>query len=135
MALAIAIVLALLSLAVLTYPFVRRRQMFEPSVRADLAEPPGGSALLFDEMRRLRGDLDVGTITEEDFAGRMRELRLAAAAAMRDEENEAIPPLLAEEESARLSDPGLEEGPGTHQPAKSDCEGAPDTTGPDAERG
>lgn len=87
MAYIIGTLLALLSLIVISYPFLKPRLQSRAISRPDeLEELARARQSLFDEMDRLKLDLDVDNITQEEYEERMGGVRHTAAASFRDEE-------------------------------------------------
>ena len=87
MAYIIGTMLALLSLIVISYPFLKSRLQSQAISRPDeLEELARARQSLFDEMDRLKLDLDVDNITQEEYEERIAGVRRAAATSLRDEE-------------------------------------------------
>jgi len=87
MAYIIGTLLALLSLIVISYPFLKPRLQSQAISRPDeLEELARSRQSLFDEMDRLKLDLDVANITQEEYEERIGSVRRAAAASFRDEQ-------------------------------------------------
>ena len=87
MAYVIGILLTLLSVVVLAYPFLKaRRAALEAKETAAVEELVRARQTIFDEMKRLRLDLDVNNITPEEYQQRTASLRRDAAVNLRREE-------------------------------------------------
>ena len=88
MAVLIGVLLAMLAVVVLLYPFLRVR------FRSRASQGDGTSALaglgaregIYDEIRALRLDHELGSIDEQEYKERLHGYRLQAAAVLRDEE-------------------------------------------------
>ena len=84
---AIAVLLALLSLIVISHPFLRAHLQSKANSLSDLSEEPDRSnRSLFDDIDRLNLDLDLGNVTPEEYERQMNALRHAAAANLRAQE-------------------------------------------------
>ena len=87
----IALMLALLSLLVVSYPLLKARQRettsSEPSDTEDHLGRNVESA--FDEIDRLQMEFELGTIETQDYQRQMDELRRTAAESLRAYEQEA----------------------------------------------
>ena len=83
MAVVIALLLAALALGVVVYPFFRYRS--RDRAGSGVEAPPGREAI-YEDMRMLDLEHDLGAVSEKEFQGRMRAYRLRAAADIRDQE-------------------------------------------------
>ena len=84
---AIAVLLALLSLIVISQPFLKAHLQSKANSPPDPAEEPDRSnRSLFDDIDRLKLDLDLGSVTPEEYERQMNALRHAAAANLRAQE-------------------------------------------------
>ena len=83
----IGILLTLLSMIILTYPFFRaRREVLQARNTTKAEEISHARQKIFDEIRRLNLDLDVNNITTQDHQQRTDALRRAAAINMYEED-------------------------------------------------
>ena len=87
----IALMLALLSLLVVSYPLLKAREreghFRSPSDDRDRLGQSVGDA--FDDIDRLQMEFELGTIEAEDYQRQMDELRRTAAESLRAYEQEA----------------------------------------------
>ena len=85
MGLIIGILLGLLSLVVLVLPFFRRGRVGELNDRN-----PGGlrekRISIYQEIRTLENDLNLGQVSSEDYEKRLQDYRLRAAELLMEEE-------------------------------------------------
>ena len=88
----IALLLALLSILVVSYPLLKTRQREAPS-----PEPSDTQARLdrrihdaFQDIDQLQMEFELGTIEREDYQHQMNELRSAAAQSLRAYEQETF---------------------------------------------
>ena len=83
----IALLLTILSIIVISHPFLKARlQTKEKSPPDPSKEPVQANQSLFDDIDRLRLDLDVGNVTPEEYERQMNALRHAAAENLRAQE-------------------------------------------------
>ena len=83
----IALLLALLSLIVISHPFLKAHLQTKANSSPDPSkEPVQPNQSLFDDIDRLQLDLDVGNVTPEEYERQMNALRHAAAANLRAKE-------------------------------------------------
>ena len=88
MSVLIGVLLALLAIAVVIYPFVKAR--FQPrspltSVPPDRVDP-GGRETIYEEIRTLQLEYELGSIDEREYEEQLRAYRLQAASALREQE-------------------------------------------------
>ena len=87
MAYVIGFLLALLSVIILAYPFLKARLRATVGREVSKAEELARARqAIFDEMGRLKLDLDVNNITQEEYQQRMAGLRRNAAVNLRRKE-------------------------------------------------
>ena len=88
MAVLIAALLAVLVIAVVLYPFVKSRFSGQTTpARDSLPEVRSGSReAVYEEIKTLRLEYELGSIEESEYQERLQEYRLLAATALRDEE-------------------------------------------------
>ena len=87
MAILISILLAVLIIAVLLYPFVKaRRRGRPPSVQNSSIELGSQRHTIYEEIKTLQLERDLDKVEEDDYQHSLQQLRLQAAAALRDEE-------------------------------------------------
>ncbi len=81
----VAIVLAVLILAVLVYPFTKRRKVTEASVEPieQVASADTLRHLLYREPVTLRNEYEAGNISIQEYEAQIGELRIEAARLMR----------------------------------------------------
>ena len=88
MAVLIGVLLAILVMAVVIYPFVKAR--FQPRSAPVAASPdrvdPEGHETVYEEIRTLQLEYELGGIDESEYEEQLRAYRLQAAAALRDQE-------------------------------------------------
>ena len=82
----IGLALALVCAAILALPFLRARRSSMDREMDDLAETTRQREAVYDEIRTLQLERDVGRIEQQEYEARLRRLRLEAAAILRDEE-------------------------------------------------
>lgn len=110
MAYIIGTMLILLSLIIISYPFLKSHLPSRAILRPEeLEELDRTRQPLFDEMERLKLDLDVVNITQEEYEERMAGLRRAVAASLRDEELLPTSGNLDEAKALEVLDSELEE--------------------------
>jgi hypothetical protein len=106
--------LVLISLAVLVYPFLNRRKYAlagDPSIeRLRVAR-----MRVYRQITDLEGDFQAGDLTQQDYEDQLRELRLAAARIMQQEERLGVTVSDAEQlereiQAARRAKTGPPEG-------------------------
>ena len=87
MAVLIGVLLAILVIAVVIYPFVKAR--FQPRSPLAVAPPdrvdPGGREAIYEEIRTLQLEYEMGSIDESEYEEQLRAYRLQAAATLRDQ--------------------------------------------------
>ena len=88
MAILIGTLLAILAVAVLLYPFLRVRFRSRASLGDGTfpAAGVGAREAIYDEIRALQLDHELGSIDEQEYEERLHGYRLEAAAVLRDEE-------------------------------------------------
>ena len=83
----IALLLALLSILVISHPFLKAHLQTKTNPSSDPSkEPVQPNQSLFDDIDRLWLDLDVGNVTPEEYERQMNALRHAAAENLRAQE-------------------------------------------------
>ena len=87
MSVLIGVLLALLAIAVVIYPFVKSR--FQPrspltAVPPDLVDP-GGRETIYEEIRILQLEYELGSINEREYQEQLRDYRLQAAAILHEQ--------------------------------------------------
>ena len=124
MAVLIAGLLAILSVGVILYPFWKAWSRTGPSpAQGSPVEPGQGEGSdVFEEIRTLQLEYELGAVDEADYRDRLRADRLRAAAGLRDREQ--LDRALEEEILAQRAD-------GRQLPPASPGEGRTDD-GPDA---
>ncbi len=82
---AIGVLLALLAIGVVVYPFVRSRRSQRPfqSASAGMAQPEEAA---LDEIRTLQLERELGRLDEEEYQARLRDYRVRAASLLREED-------------------------------------------------
>ena len=107
--------LAVLAIGVILYPFWRRRfRQPSPAVRGQAEHPGEAGAAIYEEIRTLQLEYQLGAIDEADYQARLRSSRLRAAAALRDrdlQEQELDLALEDEIRAARSAKKGDEDAP------------------------
>ena len=85
MGIAIGVLLALLAIGVVVYPFVRSRRSQKrfQSANAGMAQPEEAA---LDEIRTLQLERELGRLDEEEYQGRLRDYRVRAASLLREED-------------------------------------------------
>ncbi len=78
--------LALVCAVVLALPFLRARRSPMDREMDDLAETTRQREAVYDEIRTLQLERDVGRMEQQEYEVRLRRLRLEAAAILRNEE-------------------------------------------------
>ena len=87
MAYIIGALLALLSLIIISYPFLNPRLQSQVISRSyELEELAKARQSLFDELDRIKLDLDVDNITKKEYEELIGSVRRSAAESFRDEE-------------------------------------------------
>ena len=77
--------LAILAIGVVLYPFWRRRfRQPPPAVQGPPGHVGDDRTAIYDEIRTLQLEYQLGAIDEADYQERLRSSRLTAAAALRD---------------------------------------------------
>ena len=87
----IGTILALIIVAVILYPFFRRSHSLEPQSMQNQYGEKSLSPLrnrIYQEMLTLKSDFEAGYLTEKEYETHFNELRVAAAATIRDEETQ-----------------------------------------------
>ena len=110
MAVLIAALLSILAVSVVLYPFVRNRSRFRSTLATEhLAPGQRSRESVYEEIRTLQLERDLGRVDEAEYQDRLRTLRLQAASTMRDEErhSRALDRALEEEVSRAQSGGGL----------------------------
>ena len=84
----VALILTLLSIAVLTWPFIRRERGAMPriSVLDVLQEALWREQQVFDEIKTLILDYDLGNVPHSEYEERLGDHRMRAAYALRERE-------------------------------------------------
>ena len=73
---AIVVLLALLSLIVISHPFLKAHLQSKANSPPDPSEEPDRSnQSLFDDIDRLKLDLDLGSVTPQEYERQMNALR------------------------------------------------------------
>ena len=86
MAFLIALLLVVLTIAVLLYPFVKlRRRGDKPKLDDSFLETGSKRGAIYEEIRALQLEYDLGRISEEDYQQRLQRYRVDAAATLREE--------------------------------------------------
>lgn len=99
----IGLLIAALVVAVVTWPFLRKRHGEPAAAPARLSERARlrrARQDVYEQIRQLQADRGSGLATDDDYAGYLRELRIAAAELMRSEQ--ALPDELSTEEKLEL---------------------------------
>ena len=80
--------LAVLAIGVVLYPFWRRRFRHpSPEVQGPAGHPEGDDrTAIYDEIRTLQLEYQLGAIDEADYKERLQSSRLTAALALRDQD-------------------------------------------------
>ncbi len=87
MAILISVLLAALIIAVLLYPFVRGRHKGRPSSVGDsLVQLDSQRHSVYEAIRTLQLERDLDKVSEDEYQHRLQQLRLQAAAALKEEE-------------------------------------------------
>ena len=109
MSVLIGVLLALLAIAVVIYPFVKAR--LQPRSPLAILPPdrvdPEGREAIYEEIRTLQLEYELGSIEEREYQEQLRDYRLQAAAALREQE---IDLLVEEEITAARKAIGVERG-------------------------
>ena len=96
MAVLIGVLLAILVIAVVVYPFVKAR--FQPrypltdaspapaGLWPDRVDPGGRETMIYEEIRTLQLEHELGSIDESEYEEQLRAYRLQAAATLREQE-------------------------------------------------
>jgi len=79
------LLLAIIVLALVLLPFFRKRQDQPASVVDTVNQIETRRDELYQEMRTLQQDFDIGNIAREDYESRIRALRLEAALTLREQ--------------------------------------------------
>ena len=87
MAILISVLVGILSIALLLYPFIKRR--FAHSARSSEI-PQGqlgldGRQAIYDDIKALQLDHELGSIDEKDYQQQLRAYRMDAAASLKDQ--------------------------------------------------
>ena len=100
MALVVGALLAVFSIAIVVYPFLRSRLGHGPGNDEAAAEPAAELGNAYDRIRTLQLEYQLGQVPEHLYREQLREYRLQAAEALRRqaEEQEASPDWLLEQE-------------------------------------
>ncbi|MCE2462365.1 MAG: hypothetical protein J4F46_00390 [Dehalococcoidia bacterium] len=84
MSVLIGVLLALLAIAVVIYPFVRAR--FQPRPPMTVVSPdPGRLDTVYEEIRTLQLEYELGSIDEREYQEQLRDYRLQAAAILHEQ--------------------------------------------------
>ena len=87
MAVVIGTLLAVLVIGVVLYPFIKPRHRPEGNTtRHSRATALRGSDTIYEEIRILQQDYELGSMEEAEYHERLRAYRLQAAAVLRDQE-------------------------------------------------
>ena len=95
MAVLIAALLAILVIAVVLYPFIKGRFRSQTSsstqdstaqIRSGSPPNPGNRETIYEDIRTLQLEYELGSIEEREYQEGLRAYRLQAAAALRDQE-------------------------------------------------
>ena len=133
MAYAIGFLLALFSMVVLAYPFLKTRLRATVGREVDRAEElTRACQAIFHEMERLKLDLDVNNVTHEEYQQRMAGLRRNVAVNLRRKEELAAKAGPGEAETLEELDRKVEERISIIRRSKQDGNGV--TTCPECER-
>ena len=76
--------LGILVIVIVLYPFLRGRVRPGPPIASDAG--PGSRETIYEDIKVLQLDYELGSIDEGEYGQRLRAYRLEAAASMRDEE-------------------------------------------------
>ena len=120
----IVLLLVVLTIAVLLYPFLKpRRSGDEPKLDDSFLEAGSQRGAIYEEIRALQLERDLGRIAEEEYQQRLQSYRVQAAATLREEgrlreESGTLDQVLEEEvrearkrrAKDRSSEPGDEDG-------------------------
>ena len=82
----IGTLLAILVIAVVLYPFLGRRLRPRPTADSRDRSGGGGPESIYEEIKTLQLEYDLGAVEEEEYRKRLHAYRLRAAAALRDRE-------------------------------------------------
>ena len=88
MAVLIGALLAILGVGVILYPFMKARLATRASRSPDI-EPPAsmkGHDAIYDEIRTLQLEYELGSIGEDEYNERLHDYRLQAALSLRDQD-------------------------------------------------
>ena len=86
MAFLIALLLVVLTISVLLYPFVKlRRRGDGPRLDDSFLEASSQRGAIYEEIRALQLERDLGRISEEEYQQRLQRYRVQAAASLREE--------------------------------------------------
>ena len=80
----IGALLGILVIVIVLYPFLRGRVRPGPPIASDAG--PGSREPIYEDIKVLQLEYELGSIDEEEYGQRLRTYRLQAAASMRDEE-------------------------------------------------
>lgn len=122
MSVLIGVLLALLVIAVVIYPFVRSR--FQPRPPMAVVSPdPGRLDTVYEEIRTLQLEYELGSIDEREYQEQLRDYRLQAAAILHEQgrSRQEMDLLMEEEITVARGAIGMErgspEGTGDDRPA------------------
>lgn len=88
MAILIGVLVGILSIALLLYPFVKRRflRIAPPSQISQEQHGLDGRQTIYDDIKALQLDYDLGSIAEQEYQEQLRAYRIQAAAALKDQD-------------------------------------------------
>ena len=88
MAVVISVILAILAIGVAILPFIEERLRLQgtPPRNASLVGAKRGRDAIYDDIRTLQLEYDLGSIEEGDYRDRLRAYRVEAAKALRDQD-------------------------------------------------
>ena len=111
MSVLIGVLLALLAIAVVIYPFVKFR--FQPRPPMAVVSPdPGRLDTVYEEIRTLQLEYELGSIEEREYQEQLRDYRLQAAAILHEQgrSRQQMDLLMEEEIMAAREAIGMEHG-------------------------
>ena len=116
MGIVIAVLLTMLAVGVVWYPFLRRRLTGRDRASPAAGDGAGELLTMYDEIRTLALEHEVGAVDAEDYQEELRTLRLEAAARLRDTDRRQTELERGIEDEVRAASPADTTGDGQEKP-------------------
>ena len=89
MALTLSLILTIFCIVVISYPLFHLPPSRKSRSEFKIPDAINSSKFIFQDIRHLKADLDIGAISDKEYSERLLQLRFLAASALRNEDPNA----------------------------------------------